>query len=76
MTCATWLWNQGSMRDRTRLSCLCTNDCQWVWERRERTFWSPWAFWRTTAPEIGGDLWVRLGYELSAMIRAEEGRAW
>ncbi len=73
--CATWLWNQGSMRTGTILVCLCTDDCVWAWERRERGFWSPMAFWRHTAPEIGGDLWVRLPAGRSAMYRTAQERA-
>ncbi len=72
--CASSLWNLGSQRNRTVMSCLCTADCPWVWQRRPLTLWSPLAFWRTTAPEIGGDLWVRLSAEASRAHRIAEER--
>lgn len=72
--CSDWLWNLGSRRPGTVVSCLCTNECEWVWERAERGFWSRMAFWRTTAPEIGGGLWVRQGYASSVFVRCDEER--
>lgn len=71
-TCADFLWNQGSQRNGTLMPCLHSDECPWVWERRERGFWSRMAFWRTTAPEIGGDVWVRLPASASAQLRTEE----
>lgn len=74
INCADWLWNLGSQRTGVRVPCLHTNECPWVWERREVGFWSWAAFWRTTAPEIGGDVWVRLSPAASAQLRLAEER--